>query len=141
MPGSLPGALVLGAVLALLGGCRRRSDSTITLPAGDQPPAAKHDEPPVALDPNPPVDYPPALYQRRIGGTVLLRLFVSEQGRVVPESTRIQESSGYPAFDSAALSAVAKLRYSPALHNGAPAAVSFLQPFHFRHPAAGATVP
>ena len=129
------------ATLVLPGACRRRADSTVTLPADANTNAPRRDEPPVALDAETPVRYPPALYLQRISGTVLLRLFVDETGRVAPDSTRIQESSGYPAIDSAALSAAPKLSYAPALRNGSPVATLFIQPIHFRHPDRGGTTP
>ena len=134
------GSLILGA-LVFLGACGKKPDATLTLPANLAASAPRRDEPPVALDAEPPVEYPPALYQQRISGTVLLRLFVDETGRVMPDSTRLQESSGYPALDSAALAAVPKLHYAPALRNGAPVATFFTQPIHFRHPDRGGTTP
>jgi periplasmic protein TonB len=139
----LPGRLTILTLagLALLPGCRRKSDSTLTLPADAGAAAPRRDEPPVALDPETPVRYPLALYQQRISGTVLLRLFVDETGKVAPESTRVQESSGYPALDSAALAAAPKLHYAPALRNGTPVATLFAQPIHFRHPDRGGTTP
>jgi len=127
--------------LAVLAGCGRKPDATVTLPTNLAASTPRRDEPPVALDPEPPVVYPPALYQQRISGTVLLRLFVDETGRVLPDSTRVQESSGYPALDSAALAAAPKLHYAPALRNGAPVATLFTQPIHFRHPDRGGTTP
>ncbi len=136
--------LVLAAMLAaslVVSNCRRKSDSTVTLPADAGSGAPRRDEPPVALDPETPVRYPLALYQQRISGTVLLRLFVDENGTVAPESTRVQESSGYPALDSAALAAAPKLHYAPALRNGTPVATLFTQPIHFRHPDRGGTTP
>jgi TonB family protein len=52
----------------------------------------------------------------------------------VPESTRVSESSGYPALDSAAVKGAAALRFSPALRHGRPVGGLFLQPIHFRNP-------
>ena len=63
-----------------------------------------------------------------------LRLFVDSTGAVVPESTRVLESSGYPALDSAALAGARDLRYAPAKRRGIPVATSFVQPVQFRHP-------
>jgi len=139
----LPHRLTIMALagLVLPGACSRKPDSTVTLPADANTSALRRDEPPVALDAETPVRYPLALYQQRISGTVLLRLFVDETGRVAPDSTRIQESSGYPALDSAALSAAPKLSYAPALRNGTPVATLFIQPIHFRHPDRGGTTP
>ncbi len=139
----LPHRLTIMALagLVLPGACRRKADSTVTLPADANTSALRRDEPPVALDAETPVRYPLALYQQRISGTVLLRLFVDETGRVAPDSTRIQESSGYPALDSAALAAAPNLSYAPALRNGTPVATLFIQPIHFRHPDRGGTTP
>ncbi len=67
------------------------------------PPVTPAEEPPVAINPVSPVRYPPALLEQGIEGQVLLRLYVDSAGRVIPDSTRIEESSGYPALDSAAL--------------------------------------
>jgi protein TonB len=123
------------------GSCGQKPDTTFALPAERGTGTARRDEPPVALNPESPVGYPPAVFQQRISGTVLLQLFVDQAGRLVPESSRVQESSGYPALDSAALAAAPKLRYAPALRNGAPVATFFTQPVHFRHPDRGGTTP
>ena len=99
------------------------------------PPAAPPDqEAPVALNAESPIQYPPRLFDRRVEGDVVLRLFVDSTGRVVPESSRVGESSGYPALDSAALAGVKKLRYAPARRRGSPVAAAFLQRIEFRHP-------
>jgi protein TonB len=71
----------------------------------------------------------------------VLRLFIDEAGRLVADSIRIAESSGYPALDSAAVSAAGRFRFAPALRNGSPIAATFLQPIHFRHPEARGTTP
>jgi protein TonB len=83
------------------------------------------------------VEYPPALYLEGVDGTVELRLFVDSTGQVVTDSTRVERSSGQPALDSAALAGAVRLRYAPATRNGAPVAMAFVQPIHFRHPASG----
>lgn len=129
------------APLVGLLGCRQAPDATVTLPADPAAVTVRRDEAPVALDPESPVQYPPALFQQRISGTVLLRLFADETGKIVSESTRVQESSGYPALDSAALVAAPKFRFAPALRNGLPVATLFTQPIHFRHPDRGGTTP
>ena len=125
-------ALVL---LAATGSCGDRSVGTVAL--GDHQPAGAEstaDQPPVAINPVTPMSYPPALLEQGIEGRVLLRLFVDAQGKLIPDSTRLAESSGYPALDSAALSGAPGLRFSPALRNGRAIAAPFLQPVHFRHP-------
>jgi protein TonB len=93
------------------------------------------------INPESPVEYPAALFARGIEGRVILRLHVDEAGRLVADSTKVAESSGYPALDSAAVSAAPQFRFAPALRNGAPIAATFLQPVHFRHPEAGGTTP
>jgi TonB family protein len=128
LAGSLAGAT------AMLG-CSDRTVGTVAL--GDHQPAATEstaDQPPVAINPVTPMVYPTALLEQGIEGRVLLRLFVDAQGTLVPDSTRVAESSGYPALDSAALTGSTELRFSPALRNGRPVAAPFLQPVHFRHP-------
>ena len=66
------------------------------------PPLIPPEEPPVAINAVSPVRYPPALLAQGIEGRVLLRLYVDTAGRVIPDSIRIAESSGYPALDSSA---------------------------------------
>ena len=98
------------------------------------------EDPPVAINPVSPVRYPPALLQQGIEGKVLLRLYVDSAGVLIPDSTRIAESSGYPALDSAALAAAPQLRFSPALLQGRPVAAPFLQPVQFRSPRSRSTM-
>ena len=52
-------------------------------------------EPPVALNPDVPIAYPPVLYEQKVEGDVTLRLFVDSTGKLIPESTRVAEPSGY----------------------------------------------
>jgi TonB family protein len=56
--------------------------------------------------------YPQDLRDRGIGGTTTLELRVGTDGRVLDR--RVQWTSGYPAFDEAALSVVAMMRFQPA---------------------------
>lgn len=126
-------------VLGIAGGCSRGNPDTVALP--DQSPARKGDDPPVMVNAISPVEYPAALYARGIEGKVLLRLFVDETGALRPDSTRVAESSGYPALDSAALATVSQMRFAPALRSGTPVPAAFLQPVHFRQPGAGGVTP
>jgi TonB family protein len=123
------------ALVVVLGACGDRSVGTVAL--GEHQPASAEstaDQPPVALTPVTPMTYPPALLEQGIEGRVLLRLYVDAQGKLMTDSIRVAESSGYPALDSAALSGARELRFSPALRNGRAVAAPFLQPVHFRHP-------
>lgn len=126
------GAVALGVVLA---DCTSHDDGTVAL--GSEQPAATDepvDLPPVATNSVSPMIYPQALLEQGIEGRVLLRLYVDAQGKLVGDSTRIAESSGYPALDSAAVQGAASLRFSPALRRGRPVSAPFLQPVHFRNP-------
>ncbi len=117
-------------LLAACGGAPRQAPPENA--AADQPPAF---EPPVVTNPESPVSYPPDLYDQRVEGTVVLRLYVDEHGQVVPDSTRVAESSGYPGLDSAALLGVPDMHFAPARRDGRPVAATFLQPVNFRHSA------
>ena len=82
---------------------------------------------------NNPFHYPARLYEQKVQGEVVLRLFIDTTGRVLPESTQVAESSGYPAFDSAAVSGSEDLEFTPARQNGRPISVSVRHPVYFRH--------
>jgi TonB family protein len=72
---------------------------------------------------------------------VKLKLFADSTGKLVPESTKILESSGYPAMDSAALGGAPRLRFAPARRHGVPVATAFQQAIEFRHPSSAAIAP
>lgn len=123
----------LALVLLACGGgaaAHHAADSLAT--ASDS--ATRGFQPPVATNAESPVRYPPELYREKAEGTVLLHLYVDAHGRIVPESTRVAESSGTPGLDSAALAGVPAMRFAPARRDGVPVATAFLQPVHFRHP-------
>ncbi|MEX0912799.1 MAG: energy transducer TonB, partial [Gemmatimonadota bacterium] len=57
--------------------------------------------------------YPSTLRDAGIGGTVLIWVFINEQGEV--ENTQVQESSGYEQLDNVAAELMANVaRFSPA---------------------------
>jgi TonB family protein len=118
-------------LLAVLGVACGGAD---TPPPQTKETAARGFEPPVLTNPEVPVHYPPALYARRTEGTVVLRLYVDEQGALVQDSTRIAEGSGVAGLDSAAVEAVPAMRFAPARRDGVPVGTTFLQPVQFRHP-------
>jgi TonB family protein len=124
-----------GLVLAVVLACGRDDDGTfrISTSAPVSTPSDA-DQPPVAINPVSPVEYPVPLLEQGIEGRVLLRLYADSLGAIVPDSTRVAESSGYPALDSAAARGAAGLRFSPALRRGRPVGGLFLQPIHFRNP-------
>lgn len=94
------------------------------------------DETPVMVNRDLPFRYPASLYARRVQGNVTLRLFIDTDGRARPESTRIEESSGYVDLDSAAVRGSRELQFVPAKLHGEPRAVAVLFPVYFRHPEA-----
>ena len=94
--------------------------------------APPESEAPVALNPDVPIAYPPTLYEQKVEADVVLRLFVDSTGKLIPESTRVAEPSGYAALDSAAVAGAATLRFAPAKRHGVAVATAFLQPVEFR---------
>lgn len=96
------------------------------------------DEKPRMLNEDLPFHYPPALYARKVQGNVTLRLYVDRTGQVTPDSTRIEESSGYAGLDSAAVKGSLDLRFAPARMRGESLGVAILFPVYFRHPEARA---
>jgi len=132
---------ILTALLVALA-CDKGKNGVINLPQDVPPPVDQpREQPPVALNAQTPVEYPPALFDRGIEGTVILRLYTDSTGALVTDSTRVQESSGYPALDSAAVAASPELRFAPARMDGKAVSASFLQPIYFRHPASGGVTP
>jgi protein TonB len=57
-------------------------------------------------------EYPPALRDAGIGGTVQVWFFLDETGRVV--KTQVDQSSGYADLDAAALRVADRMEFSPA---------------------------
>ena len=105
---------------------------------GAPPPA---EEAPVAINPETPIAYPAALFDRGVDGEVKLRLFADSTGKLVAESTKILESSGYPAMDSAALAGAPRLKFAPGRRHGLPVATAFQQAIEFRHPSSAPVAP
>jgi protein TonB len=92
------------------------------------------DEAPLPQNKELPFRYPASLYAQRVQGNVTLRIFIDAHGRVVQDSTQVVESSGYQAFDSAAVAGAPELRFVPAKLRGEAVATSILLPVFFRHP-------
>ena len=120
------------SVLALCLACRGGDAPQTPAQVGDG--AVREYEPPAATNAESPVHYPARLYDQSVEGTVMLRLFVTATGSVVAESTRVAESSGYAALDSAAVAGVPQMTFAPARRNGQAVAAAFLQPVYFRRP-------
>lgn len=128
----LPSVLYLSAA-----GCSERT--RVARPGSDgwfgaALPSAMPDERPRMLNDDLPFRYPVAQYRQQVQGNVLLRLFVDSAGHVIADSTRLLETSGQPALDSAALAGASLLRFRPAYRRGTAIPVSLVYPVHFRHP-------
>ena len=114
--GSLPRALMDRG--SLRGGSLRRLLGGVLLVAaplggcGEGEPV----EEPTPLYGEIPVEYPLDLWDAGVEGETLLRVRITEMGEV--DGVEVLESSGYPAFDSAAVRGVRDLRYKPAREGG-----------------------
>jgi TonB family protein len=113
-------------------GCKKGDGSGLPFQTvGRQPDVA-----PVMLNKELPFRYPPALYAQKVQGNVTLRIFIDRDGAIVADSTRIAETSGFTALDSAAMKGSRDLKFEPAKTQGQPVPVSILLPVFFRHPDA-----
>lgn len=84
--------------------------------------------PPEPLSTPAPV-YPPDALRMGAGGTVQVRITVGSDGQVVQRE--LAESSGNRALDRAALEAVQRWRFRPALRNGQPVSTDVVIPIRF----------
>ena len=124
--------LITVLTVAGLAGCKKGEGSNLPFQTvGRQPDVA-----PVMLNKELPFRYPPALYAQKVQGNVTLRIFIDRNGSIVADSTRIAETSGFTALDSAAMKGSRELKFEPAKTEGQPVPVSILLPVFFRHPDA-----
>ncbi len=111
------GALVLSLLLLPLGGCGEAVPETApTQLAGS------------------PFHYPEDLWDAGVEGETLLRLFVDVEGNV--DTMRVERTSGYPAFDSAAVEGARDLRFEPARRGEETVGAWVLLPVQFDLPSA-----
>lgn len=113
LAGLAPRLAVLALVLAAFPAC-----------AGDQ-----EVEQPSPLVADMPIVYPLSLWDQDIEGETLLRVRVTDTG--VVDSVEVVESSGYVAFDSAAIAGARELRFEPARRDGKRIRVWAEVPVHF----------
>lgn len=125
--------LIFSATIVLLAtACNRETEGPLSgAHAGPRPEVM-----PEVTNEDLPFRYPTALFTQQVQGNVTLRIFIDAEGRVVVDSTRVVETSGYTALDSAAVKGSEELRFVPAKRRGEPMAVSILFPVYFRHPDA-----
>ncbi len=107
------GSVLTSVALVGLGAC-----------TGDQP-----IEQPAPLYGEVPIVYPLSLWDQDIEGETLLRVRVTDTGGV--DSVEVLETSGYPAFDSAAIAGARDLRFSPARRGDERIPVWARVPVHF----------
>ncbi len=75
-------------------------------------------------------DYPPAALRRREQGGVVLRVTVGPDGRA--RAAVVQQSSGHPLLDDAAVAKVLRdWRFAPATRDGVAVTGTVLVPFAF----------
>ena len=129
----MKGRLVSTAVLLVaLAACQKTGeDGDAFSGVGPRP-----DVLPVMLNKELPFKYPPSLYAKKVQANVTLRVYIDKEGGIVPESTHVAESSGFPPLDSAAVRGSGELRFIPAKTRGQAVPVSILFPVYFRHPDA-----
>ena len=124
--------LAVLVVVAVTAACGNGEKSNLPFQTvGRQPDVA-----PVMLNKELPFRYPPALYAQKVQGNVTLRIFIDSDGQIVADSTRVAETSGFNALDSAAMKGSRDLKFEPAKTQGRPVPVSILLPVFFRHPDA-----
>jgi periplasmic protein TonB len=76
-----------------------------------------------------PFHYPEDLWDAGIEGQTMLKVFVSAGG--VVDSVEVEESSGHPGFDSAAVEGAHRLLFEPARRGEEPVGVWVLLPVQF----------
>jgi TonB family protein len=110
---SLTGLLAL--LVAALGGCEEAEPIT----------------PPRQL-PGSPFHYPEELWDAGVEGETVLRLWVNPVGAV--DSVRVEQTSDYPAFDSAAVNGARDLQFEPARQGQGTVGTWVLLPVQFDLP-------
>ncbi len=113
--GNVPRAVWAGAVAALLLAAGCGGEGKVQQPA--------------PLYGQTPIEYPLQLWDQDREGETLLRVRVTDTGSV--DSIEVVQSSGFPAFDSAAVVGAGKMRFKPAYRNGKRIEVWARVPVHF----------
>ena len=113
-------ALVLLLCVTLLAGCEGPVQAPAVAPTQ-----------PLAVD-TPPPEYPAQLACDDIGGTVELIMKIGTDGH--PTAIRVENGSGQPALDQAAMAAVEGWTFRPATRNGDPVSTDLRVPVTFTPP-------
>jgi protein TonB len=103
--------------------------ATATRPSAVDAPSASSKAIVARYRSNPAPDYPPACRRRHEEGVVLVSVQVEADGR--PSSISLKQSSGHRLLDEAALDAVRRWTFEPALADGVPVSSVALVPVRF----------
>jgi protein TonB len=117
VPGGVPGGVVGGVVGGVIGGVIGGVPGGIV--SDDQPIYLTGDVRPPELVTKVQPEYPEVARRARAEGKVILEIVVNRNGEV--ESAKVLKS--HPLFDQAAIDAVKKWKYNPALQSGRPVKV------------------
>ena len=99
-----------------------------TAPSEEMPAMAGNSSAPVPVS-RPPPSYPREALRRGIGGTVRVKATIAPDGSVA--RMEVAESSGDRYLDRAAMEAVRRWRFAPAMRNGQPIAATVMIPVDF----------
>ena len=129
-------ALPILAAAVLAAACGSSPDAIQKSVEAMQAAYAPPDSLPVMLNHDLPWRYPDALYSLKVQGNVTLGIFIDTTGMVWPESTVVLQTSGYAAFDTAAVRGAMQLRFKPAKTKGKAVSLRIKVPVYFRYPGA-----
>ncbi|MEM1085751.1 MAG: energy transducer TonB [Verrucomicrobiota bacterium] len=122
-------ALDVGDLSLGTGGGLALSIPKFAIGGGDDPfGGGDLESPPQPYAKSPPV-YPNQLLSKGVGGKVLVSCVVDAKGAVV--STKIKESSGNRLLDQAAIKAVKRWKFKPAVRGGKEVKATCVVPFNF----------
>ncbi len=76
------------------------------------------------------IKYPPKAREEGWAGRAVINVFVNKEGGV--DDTKVLQSSGYPSLDEAAVQAIKKTKWRPALQRETPVAVWVAIPINFQ---------
>jgi TonB family protein len=112
------------------------ADAARRLRAEKAPPdkASPEDSQPLQIIHATPAPYPPEARERRIVGTVVLKVWVNKEGNVVKATV----VSGHPVFSASALDAVKEWKFKPATLQGQPVETTTQIHLNFSDKSAGA---
>ncbi len=96
---------------------------------GPDPFGGAMDSPPTPVNRIPP-QYPSEHLKKGIGGNVVVSCVIDAKGRLI--SAKVKSSSGQAALDKAALEAVKRWKFKPAMREGKPFQATCNIPFNFQ---------